>query len=173
VTDSYTTVVCSTAVAALAICTHGSISSAVHHTSACTLKPLLAARLFCCTTASQDFIMTALLRGLSSWTLDLHAVAATSKPSPYLPFCLVAARPAEVQPATPLTARSAAARAAVTAQCDASGVSLSDGTCDSPPTLLIGAEEVLSHVAAAQAGHRRRHDLAVMQPGRFQVRVNV
>jgi hypothetical protein len=114
--------------------------------------------------------MIALLRGLSSWTLDLHAVAATSKPSPYLPFCLVAARPAEVQPPTALTARTAAARAAVTALCDAAGVSLSSAG-DSPPTLLIGAEEVLSHVATAQAGHRRRHDLAVMQPGRFQVRI--
>eukprot|EP00953_Heterococcus_sp_UTEX-ZZ885_P007307 4432-Heterococcus_DN1.PRE.1 len=98
---------------------------------------------YCTTTttaAAQDFIMTALLRGLSSWTLDLHAVAATSKPSPYLPFCLVAARPAEVQPPTALTARTAAARAAVTAQCDAAGVSLSSAG-DSPPTLLIGAEE--------------------------------
>ncbi|CAM9523140.1 unnamed protein product [Ectocarpus sp. 13 AM-2016] len=106
--------------------------------------------------------------GLSSWKLDLHSAAATSKPSPYLPVCVVAAKSSATHEREPIAEAGGEGGdevLRVTAWCDRAGRPLGIG---GEPSVLVGETEVLLHVRQAQEMHRRRFDLREIKPGRFQ-----
>lgn len=123
---------------------------------------------YMCVTLWQDFIGSAFLASLAPpaaaaaadthpgggggdrcWALDLHSAAATSKPSPYLPMCMVAVKPgpdgAEEEEAGESGRsttdcegiRGGAAR--VAAWCDRAGRPLAPG---GEPVVLTGEKEV-------------------------------
>lgn len=119
-----------------------------------------------CVTLWQDFIGSTFLSFLSSapantantnansgsdgeeggWTLDLHSVAASSKPSPYLPVCVVATRASEGrelevigQAQSGNVAGGEVEGARVAAWCDRTGRPLAPGT---EPSVLRGEQEV-------------------------------
>ncbi|CAM9929821.1 unnamed protein product, partial [Ectocarpus fasciculatus] len=102
--------------------------------------------------------------GMSSWKLDLHSAAATSKPSPYLPVCVVAAKSSATHEKGAV-AEAGGEAMRVTAWCDRAGRPLGVGE---EPSVLVGETEVLVHVREAQEMHRRRFDLREIKPGRFQ-----
>ncbi|CAM9411231.1 unnamed protein product [Ectocarpus sp. 12 AP-2014] len=106
--------------------------------------------------------------GMSSWKLDLHSAAATSKPSPYLPVCVVAAKSSathEREPIAEAGGEGGGEAMRVTAWCDRAGRPLGVG---GEPSVVVGDTEVLLHVREAQEMHRRRFDLREIKPGRFQ-----
>lgn len=117
---------------------------------------------YMCVTLWQDFIGAAFLASLAPrattaaaahcWTLDLHCAAAVSKPSPYLPVCVVATA-AQTSPGSPgeqgggedgqgETGEGAAAGGGgvrVAAWCDRAGRPLAPG---GEPAVLKGQMEV-------------------------------
>lgn len=124
---------------------------------------------YMCVTLWQDFIGSTFLSSLSSgppkiananagsggssggggggWTLDLHSVASSSKPSPYLPMCVIATKPSggvelEVigQAKTGGDAEGGKEEGArVAAWCDRTGRPLAPGT---EPSVLSGEQNV-------------------------------
>lgn len=105
-----------------------------------------------CVTLWQDFIGSAYLRSLAPpaaaaaaadvhdrcWALDLHSAAATSKPSPYLPVCVIAAKPG-ADGAEEEEGAWAGEGARVAAWCDRAGRPLAPG---GEPIVLAGEKEV-------------------------------
>ncbi|CAM9263609.1 unnamed protein product [Scytosiphon promiscuus] len=145
---------------------------------------------YMCVTLWQDFIGSAFLASFGSpnaaassganprhvpWTLDLHSAAAASKPSPYLPVCLVAAKPLSVcggqdgeevgKGTSDSNDEEGGDGARVVARCDRAGRPLPPG---GEPFILSGETQVLMHVREAQQMHRRRFDLREIRPGRFE-----
>ncbi|KAG5180926.1 hypothetical protein JKP88DRAFT_270097 [Tribonema minus] len=116
-------------------------------------------------TLAQPFIARALLRGLRGWALDLHAAPALLRPSPYLPFCVIAQQPeGGALPQAEVSEAAALAAAVATARFDEAGAAAEEGEGQ----LLVGADEVLAHMESAQAAHRRGYDLSALKPGRFE-----
>ncbi|CAM9527381.1 unnamed protein product, partial [Hapterophycus canaliculatus] len=147
---------------------------------------------YMCVTLWQDFIGSAFLASLgpataasaatgpagpvhASWKLDLHSAAAASKASPYLPVCVIAAKPLSVcggqdgeevgNGTSNRDIEDGAEGARVLARCDRAGRPLAPG---GEPSILIGETQVLMHVREAQQMHRRRFDLREIRPGRFE-----
>lgn len=111
-----------------------------------------------CVTLWQDFIGSAFLGSLAPpvaaaaaatasdrhWALDLHSATATSKPSPYLPVCVIAAKPgahgAEAEEGGRSTdGEEVKEEARVAAWCDRAGRPLAPG---GEPIVLAGEKEV-------------------------------
>ncbi|CAB1115968.1 unnamed protein product [Ectocarpus sp. CCAP 1310/34] len=79
--------------------------------------------------------------GMSSWKLDLHSAAATSKPSPYLPVCVVATKSSathEREPIAEAGGEGGGEAMRVTAWCDMAGRPLGVG---GEPSVLVGETE--------------------------------
>lgn len=91
-------------------------------------------------------------RGLR-WSLDLHTVAACSKPSPYLPVCVIATKPSDQLELEVIgqAQTSDVEGARVAAWCDRTGKPLAPGT---EPSMLRGEQEV-GGVAAGVGGGKR------------------
>lgn len=128
---------------------------------------------YMCVTLWQDFIGSAFLASLgsfttsaggtspgpTSWTLDLHSAAAASKPSPYLPVCMIATKPlsvcgghdgeevGDVKSASDGEEGGNGAR--VAARCDRAGRPLPPG---GEPLMLIGETQVRTLSCGGRGG---------------------
>lgn len=125
-----------------------------------------------CLTLWQDFIGAAFLESLLApgeaggvdrrhWTLDLHSAAAISKPSPYLPVCVIATAAAasgeQEEDGKGGTGEGAAAAGGggvrVAAWCDRAGRPLAPG---GEPIVLNGQRKVRPYVEGRKEGRRER-----------------
>lgn len=80
--------------------------------------------------------------GMSSWKLDLHSATAASKPSPYLPVCVVAVKSSATHEGEPIAeagGEGGGEAMRVTAWCDRAGRPLGVG---GEPSVLVGETEV-------------------------------
>lgn len=77
--------------------------------------------------------------GIRHFSLDLHSAAATSKPSPYLPVCVIATKSPTPSGHEPVETEQGLGEGRVTAWCDRSGRPLAIGQ---EPIVLHGQNEV-------------------------------